>query len=223
MSAAPLKDENEFTEELETAILKEILDGNSDRFSLLLSRYNQSIYRVIKSINRNENEIEDIMQEAYLLCFHNLHTFKGESKFSTWLTRIAINCTLQHIKQKRTIMKKLAKIVENRNMIGFSFTTSSHNPELQFITNENKTQIEQIIDSLPDKYRQVFILSVVERLSYEEIATFMDIEATNIRMRVSRAKEMLRKKIAENAQYELLYTIGGDRCARITSSTLSKL
>lgn len=210
-------------EDNESAIIREILDGNTQKFSILLTRYNQTVYRVVKTIIRNETEAEDAMQEAYISCFNNLKNFNHESRFSTWLTRIAINSALQHLRQKNTIMKKLSDFAASRPVSVFASSLSNHNPELLMITEENKGRIEQMIDALPQKYRQVFILSVIEKMTSEDIAALLDIDPANVRMRLSRSKEMLRKKISDKASFEILYTIGGDRCSRITQRVLMQI
>ncbi|MCB0646459.1 MAG: sigma-70 family RNA polymerase sigma factor [Saprospiraceae bacterium] len=210
-------------DENDADIINEIISGKTHKFSILLSRYNQRLYRVVKTIIKNETEVEDVMQEAYISCFNNLKNFKHNSKFSTWLTRIAVNCALQNVRQKNTLMKKISDYAARRPISIFTSSLTNNNPEYQLITLENKGQIEQIIDDLPQIYKQVFILSVIEKMTSEEIASILDIDPGNVRMRLTRSKAMLKKRISENASFDLLYTIGGERCSMITQKVLSKL
>src|SRR4249919_2981403 len=91
----------ETTELAEHEIIRDILKGDRNKYALLMQKYNQRLYRICKAYLKDENEIEDVMQDSYIKAYEHLKTFEGKSSFSTWLTRILINECLQRLRQKK--------------------------------------------------------------------------------------------------------------------------
>jgi RNA polymerase sigma factor (sigma-70 family) len=168
----------------DNVLVKNILSGERRQFELIIRRYNKRLYRIGMSILNDDTEVEDAMQVSYVKAFEHLIDFEHRSSFGTWLTRIMLNeCLAQKNKNKR-----LRIMEEEHHPNVKNLTTPAHlllNKELGGI-------LEQAIADLPEKYRTVFVLREVEDLSIRETAAVLMLEESNIKVRLNRAKTMLR-------------------------------
>jgi RNA polymerase sigma-70 factor (ECF subfamily) len=172
------------------------------------------------SIIHDDAEAEDIMQNAYIKAYENLHKFEGKSKFGTWLLRILINESLLWLqKNKRKISYKQSVLADNKTD---SFNTKINNPAHQVMNNELKKILEEAIGQLPSKYRTVFIMREVENMSTEETGKSLQISQINVKVRLNRAKEMLRKTLM-NSEYKELYSFHAIRCDRIANNVMQRI
>ncbi|HUM65769.1 MAG TPA: sigma-70 family RNA polymerase sigma factor [Chitinophagaceae bacterium] len=170
-------------------IVRRILGGEKELFEILLRRYNQTLFRVIRGYLKDRDEIQDVMQNVYLKAFDKLFQFQGNSSFSTWLIRIGINealLRLKDIKRGKTIY--LDSILDiNTDRIN-QIPDRQMNPEKAIIGQEAKQLLEQAIDSLPKKYRLVYILKEVEGLTNMQIEETLGLTESNVKVRLHRAK-----------------------------------
>jgi RNA polymerase sigma-70 factor (ECF subfamily) len=199
-------------------IIKEILDGDKAKYALLMRKYNQRLYRACKGYLQDEAEIEDIMQDAYVKAFQNLSKFEGRSQFSTWLTRILINECLQHLRKTN---KEFAMDGNEENEI--MRMSDNNNPEKQSLNKELKDILETAISRLPAKYRSIFLMREVEKMSVEETSASLDISESNVKVRLNRAKEMLRNALLESYPAGNLYEFNLVRCERIAAKVLARI
>lgn len=183
-------------------IIARILAGEQRLFELLIRKYNQRLFRIGISILAIETEVEDAMQTAYVNAYQHLADFKQRSAFGTWLTRIMLN---QCYEQKRQLQRRHASPEQAEQYI------IMNTPSNQLINKELGNMLEQAIAQLPDKYRLVFILREIENLSVQETSETLDIEASNVKVRLSRAKTMLRAHLGSYIQ-EHVYAFHLDRC-----------
>lgn len=208
----------------ESEIVKRILAGEKELYEIFVRRNNQKLYRVIRSYLKDEPEIEDIMQESYIKAFTKLHQFKLESSFSTWLVRIAINETLPRLKEKGKMfslnkesddlkINRILEIPDNKEL----------NPQDKMIRNEAKELLENAIDQLDTKYKTVYMMREVEEMSLKEIAIALDLTEVNAKVRLHRAKEMLREKLLEVANDTNVFDFGFSRCDRITENVMKMI
>lgn len=208
----------------ESEIVKRILAGEKELYEIFVRRNNQKLYRVIRSYLKDEPEIEDIMQESYIKAFTKLHQFKLESSFSTWLVRIAINETLPRLKEKGKMfslnkesddlkINRILEIPDNKEL----------NPQDKMIRNEAKELLENAIDQLDTKYKTVYMMREVEEMSLKEIAIALDLTEVNVKVRLHRAKEMLREKLLELANDTNVFDFGFSRCDRITENVMKMI
>src|SRR5262245_20387657 len=162
-SAVPL----EWAEYSDEEAVREVLGGNTALFELLMRRYNERLYRAARSITRDDREAEDVLQQAYVNAFAHLRQFQGESRFSTWLTRITINEAIARVKRRG----KYEPFDEERsNVESLMPWTVAATPEQQAFSGELRELLEWAIDTLPDGAREVFVLRDVEGLSTLETA-----------------------------------------------------
>jgi RNA polymerase sigma-70 factor (ECF subfamily) len=199
-------------------IIEKILEGNKDQYALLMRKYNQRLYRICKGYLKDEAEIEDVMQDAYINAFQHLQGFEKRSQFSTWITRIAINECLQRLKQINRL-QRFDINEENSELMNIQHI----DPEKQSLNRELKELLETAILQLPEKYRFIFIMREVEKMSTEETSAVLDLSESNVKVRLSRAKEMLRNTLMSTYPAGELYEFNLIRCERIATNVLSRI
>jgi len=195
------------------ALIARILAGETRLFERLIRKYNQRLYRIGMSILENEAEAEDAMQTAYINAYEHLSRFEQRSSFGTWLTRIMLN---QCYGQKRKDRHKLTHFEQTDN-----FATMK-TPANELTNKELSNILEQAIAQLPEKYRIVFVLREIEDLSVRETSATLDIEETNVKVRLNRAKTMLRANL-NGYMKDYVYSFHLDRCDRIVRNVFRHL
>ncbi|MEO6950029.1 MAG: RNA polymerase sigma factor [Ginsengibacter sp.] len=207
----------------ETEVIKRILGGEKQLYEILVRRNNQKLYRAVRSYLKEEAEIEDIMQNSYIKAFTKLYQFKLESSFSTWLIRIAINESLARIKERGKV-HYMDQQSDNIKDILLEIPDSKQlNPQNIMIRNESKQILEKAIDQLDLKYKTVYILREVEEMSMKEIAEAMDLSVSNVKVRLYRAKEMIKDNLFEISNDKSVFEFGFSRCDRITENVMKNI
>jgi len=191
-------------------------------FELLMRRHNQRVYRVVRSLLRDADEIEDVIQQAYLQAFVHLDQFGGTARWSTWVCRIAINEALARLRQRGRFVPIDAASEEA--MTDFEGAAGA-DPERAAAGREFSHMVEQAIDGLPEIYRAVLIMREVEGMSTIEAATILDVEPEVIKTRLHRARASLRTAIESRVgeQMKNAYTFGNARCDRVVAAVLARL
>ena len=205
----------------ETEITDRILDGEKELYEILVRRNNQKLYRVIRSYIKDEAEIEDVMQDTYIKGFIKLSQFKSESSFSTWLVRIGINEALARIRERGKLYRlmELSDDSGNRKILEIS-DSKQLNPQEKMIRKETKELLEDAIDRLDLKYRTVYILGEVEEMGMAEIASVLGLTVGNVKVRLHRAKAMLKERLYELTKNNEVFEFGFGRCDRITENVM---
>jgi RNA polymerase sigma-70 factor (ECF subfamily) len=196
--------------------------GDSAVFELLMRRHNQRVYRVVRSVLRDSDEIEDVIQQAYVQAFLHLDQFGGDARWSTWLCRIAINEALARLRQRGRFVS--IEAVSEEAMANLS-KVSSGDPERSAAGRELGQLVERAIDELPEIYRSVLILREVEGMNTDEAASVLDVQPDVIKTRLHRARAALREAIEERIgeQMKSAYTFGNERCDRVVAAVLARL
>src|SRR5689334_11920529 len=191
-------------------------------FELLMRRHNQRIYRVVRSVLRDSDEIEDVIQQAYVQAFLHLDQFGGDARWSTWVCRIAINEALARLRQRGRFVS--IEALSEDAMADVS-KGSSTDPERATAGREFGRLVEQAIDHLPDIYRSVLIMREVEGMSTSETAAVLDVETEVVKTRLHRARAALRAAIEDRVgeQMKDTYTFGNERCDRVVAAVLARL
>ncbi len=175
-------------------VVERVLAGDTACFEIVMRRHNQRLYRVARSILRDDHEAEDVMQDAYVRAYQHLRQFAGRARFSTWLTRIAVHEALAR-RQRRSRFLPLDPAPEAQEVPMDTLPANLPSPEQIASTAELGRLLEQVIDALPETYRSVFVLRDVEEMSTEEAAACLDISQENVKTRLHRARAMLRRDL----------------------------
>jgi RNA polymerase sigma-70 factor (ECF subfamily) len=203
-------------------VIEQVLAGETALFELLMRRYNERVYRAARSIVRDEHEAEDVMQQAYVNAFTHLRQFNGSARFSTWLTRIAINEALARVRHHGRYEAFDDEDVKVETFMGRS---PSDNPERQAFTGELRGLIEWAIDNLPNGNREVFMLRDVEGLSTSEVAACLGVSEDVVKTRLSRGRAALRRLLMERtgATAPEAFRFYRPRCDRVVSAVLARI
>jgi RNA polymerase sigma-70 factor (ECF subfamily) len=212
----------EGAEQKDADVIQQVLQGNTAMFELLMRRYNERVYRAVRAIVRDDGEAEDIMQQAYVNAFEHLRQFNGSARFSTWLTRIAINESLARVRHQG----RYQPFDDQRSSVEpLMSRRRPENPEAQAFTGELRDLLELAIDSLPSGMREVFVLREVEGLSTSEVAGCLDVTEDVVKTRLSRSRAALRRVLLERtgATASAAFRFDRPRCDRVVAQVLARI
>lgn len=205
-----------------------IVAGDHKSFEVLMRRFNRPLYRTARSIVKDDTDAEDVVQEAYLLAYRNMHAFRGDARLLTWLTRIVVNQSIAQSRKKNRQAEVIAldggatwkEAAEMNND-----DLSRDQPESSAARAEARRLIERKIDQLPEAFRTVFVLRSLEEISVEETAVCLGIPEATVRTRYFRAKALLRESLSREIDFALedAFAFAGDRCDRIVAGVLRQL
>jgi RNA polymerase sigma-70 factor (ECF subfamily) len=200
--------------------------GERDAFRVIMQRGNQRLYRVARSVVRDDAEAEDVVQEAYARAFAAIGAFRGEASIMTWLTRITLNEAHGRLRRSRKLVG-LHELTEDTGALVTPFPTPIDvgNPEADAARAQIRKLIERAVDDLPQDFRTVFIMRDVQECNVEETALSLDLKPETVKTRLHRARRLLRqaldKKLA--ATMTEAFPFLGAACRRITESVLQRL
>ncbi len=209
-------------EQTDEAVVRGVLAGDTALFELLMRRYNERVYRAARAILRDDAEAEDVMQQAYVNAFTHLHQFNGSARFSTWLTRIAINEALARVRRRG---RYDVYDEGTSNVEPFMRQTPSDNPERQAFSHELRDLLEYAVDRLPNGTREVFMLREVEGLSTSETAATLGVSEDVIKTRLSRGRAALRRLLLERtgAAAAEAFRFERPRCDRVVARVMARI
>jgi RNA polymerase sigma-70 factor, ECF subfamily len=188
------------TEELQ--LVQAAKSGDVSAFEDLVKRYDRNVFRIAQHITQNREDAEDVVQDAFLKAYQNLGQFQGQSKFYTWLVRIAVNEALMRLRRRRPErMVSLDEDVKTEDdSVPREVADWSPNPEQQYSQAELKDILTRTIQGLPPSFRTVFVLRDVEGLSTEEAAEALDLSIPAVKSRLLRARLQLRERLSRYFQ-----------------------
>lgn len=200
-------------------IIARILNGEKDLYSIIVRRYNQRLYRVGISMINDDTEVEDAMQVAYINAYENLGKFAFRSTFPTWLTRIFINeCLLRLRKRKKSISMNDENMenVMRQDKEPQTPVTTAVNSELRSILND-------AIRQLPETYRTVFVMREIEKMNIAETKECLNISEVNVKVRLNRAKAMLRDILSAQYSKDDILHFHLNRCDRMVDTVMKSI
>lgn len=177
-------------------IIERIVKGKTELFEILIRRHNAILYKTGRSYQFDHETTQDLMQDTFIDAYCNLGKFEHRSTFRTWLLRIMLNNCYRK-KQKNGFSKELPQIIQEKSIPMFS-TQKNTDTNREVLNRELGSFLEAAIQSIPLQYRMVFSLREINGLNVDETAEAMNISANNVKVRLNRAKSMLRKEL-ENA------------------------
>jgi len=183
----------------EKAQIQLAMQGDSESFECLYRKYSRRVFAICKRMINDESIAEDLVQETFLCAFRRLNTFRGDSLFSTWLHRIAVNAALMHI--RRTKIDPCAKSVEIQpadedDFQRDFFTVRDH----RLMNTADRIRLERAVGKLPPGYRIMFILHDIEGYEHSEIASLIGCSAGNTKSQLHKARKRLRQILADEEQ-----------------------
>jgi RNA polymerase sigma-70 factor (ECF subfamily) len=202
-------------------IVRRVRAGEVALFEVLMRRHNPLVYRAIRGILRDEAEVEDAMQQAYLNAFVNLGDFAGAAAFSTWLVRIALNEALGRLRRGARL-EVVAEVPENAEAL---MEHPPGNPEDRAAAREAIHLLEAAVDRLPPAYRSVFMLREVQQLSTAEAAESLGLSEENVKVRLHRArlalKDALLAEVGPSAAAAFPFL--APRCNRVVAGVMARI
>lgn len=204
-------------------VLARVKGGETALYEILMRRYNQRIYRVVRSILREDGETEDVMQDAYVSAYQHLDQFRGAAPFSTWLTRIAVNEALHRLRRRRTVVS-----IDNTEWEGdgsMNPIEGSPDPEQSASISELGDLLEAALLDLPQPLRVVAMLRDVEELSTAETAAVLELTEENVKVRLHRARRLARKWLFKRlaSGTASAFPFMGARCDRVVSEAFRRI
>jgi RNA polymerase sigma-70 factor (ECF subfamily) len=205
------------------ALAQRIARGDRNALEALMRRHNQRLYRVARSILRNEADAEEAVQEAFYKAYRAFDKFRGDAAVSTWLVRIVVNESYKRLRK----INRLSTWLEFNSDASLENTMdeSPDQPDLVLLRAQTRHLLEGRIDQLPDVFRAVFVLRAVEELSVEETAVCLGIPQATVRSRYFRARGLLRKSLKHVADQDLAsaFSFAGERCDRIVAGVMARV
>ena len=172
---------------------KAVNDNDQQAYASLMKRYKKAVYFMILKMIRGTDDAEDLTMEAFAKAFKNLHKFKKDYTFSTWLFRIATNNTIDFIRKKKLKTMSLNNTMtdDGGNSVNIDVEDDDNNPQDEFIKTQRKEMVRIFVDKLPAKYRKLVKLRYFDELSYDEIAAELDKPLGTVKAQLHRSRELL--------------------------------
>jgi len=201
--------------------------GDTRAFERVMRRHNQLLFRTARSILKNDGETEDALQEAYLLAWKAIGSYRADAKLSTWLVRIVINQALARLRRKSAQVIPLDTAMEpiDPELREALEDDPVQRPENRAERAEIRRLIEARIDLLPEAFRVVFMLRAVEEMSVEEVAAALELPEATVRSRFFRARGLLREGLSRDVDLAIgdAFSFAGERCDRIVAGVLARI
>ncbi len=172
-------------------IIRRTIGGETEVFGQLICKYQDRLYNGMVQIIRSESEAEDVVQDAFVLAFTKLKSFKGNSAFYTWLYRIAYNVAITRLRRRKPTVSLEGKGEHSR----LDFPDSGPSPDAELQRNEQARQLTQAMDRLSHEHRAILVLREMEELDYDTIAEILDLPIGTVRSRLHRARGHLREHL----------------------------
>jgi len=181
----------------EATLVAQSREGDTSAFAELVRRYESKIFRLAQHVTQNREDAEDVLQETFMKAYEHLDQFQGNSKFYTWIVRIAVNQALMKLRRKKTgkTVSLDETIDTGEDTVVREIAAWDENPEQRFSREELGEILDSAIQSLEPPYRSVFVLRDIEELSTEETADALGLSIPAVKSRLLRARLQLREKL----------------------------
>lgn len=212
------------TELADEAIVERVRGGDVALYEILVRRHNQRLYRTIRAILRDDRDVEDVMQQAYVDAYTHLDQFRGTAKFATWLTRIAVNRAIRNGQGERRQLAIVSRDADPSLAIEHT-AAPGLDPEHAMYGHELKAVLESLVDDLPDPFRVVFVMREVEGLTTAETAASLSINEDTVKTRLHRAKRLLRDQLDRRLGPAAadIYPFHLSRCDRVVAGVMAAI
>jgi RNA polymerase sigma factor (sigma-70 family) len=213
----------EFLSCSDTEVIQKILHGKSEVFEILIRRMNPVLYKTGRSYGYNHEDTQDLMQETFISAYLNLSKFESRSTFKTWIIKIMLNNCF-HKYQKFSFKNERVTAGSIHEKSSPMYSENQHNdPNKTLLNRELNQVIENSLKQIPVEYRMVFSLREINGLSMMETSEVLDISEANVKVRLHRAKAMLRREIEKVYTTEDLFEFNLLYCDNMVKRVMSKL
>lgn len=183
-------------------IIEQVVKGDKSMYEIIVRRYNPYLYKIGRSYNYSHDDTQDLMQDTYIDAYKSLAQYEGRSNFKTWISRIMLNNCYRK-KEKSSFKNEVMQEFDDRSTPLYS---AADNDTAKMVHNrELGTIIENALQKIPYDYRMVFTLREMNNMSVAETAELLNISEANVKVRLNRAKEMLRLQIEKSYSATELY------------------
>lgn len=212
------------TDPTDETVIARIRAGDAAAYEIIMRRYNRRLFRVTRSILRDDDDAQDAMQEAYVRAFTRLADFAAPGSFGAWLTRIAVNEALMRKRKDQRFEHVDAAAADEDDAMSQTPAPGAGTEELA-ANDELRHLIEVAVDRLPDNCRTVFVLRAIEQLSIEETASHLDIPPATVKTRFHRARGLMQQALAVHIGAAGLHTFdfAGARCDCMVAAVLARV
>ncbi|UCG97332.1 MAG: RNA polymerase sigma factor RpoE [Burkholderiales bacterium] len=178
-------------------LVERVQRGDKQAFDLLVVKYQRKLFRLLSRLVRDQSEIEDVAQEAFIKAYRALPNFRGESAFYTWLYRIAINTAKNYLvaQGRRAPTQTEADIEDAENFEDGESLRTEDTPDRMLLSKQVAEAVNRAIERLPEELRTAIVLRELEGLSYDEIAASMNCPIGTVRSRIFRAREAVAEEL----------------------------
>lgn len=180
-------------------IIRSVLQGNSDDYRFLVEKYQQMVFRTCIGFVHSKDDADDLTQDVFIQAYQALQRFKGDSAFSTWLYRIAVNASLNKVRKSplKNLLQRIENYTDKKNeQEALVSVSNGDDPENMLIRQEQIEAVRHALDTLPENQRTAIILSKYDDLSQKEIAEIMNTTEGAVEALLQRAKKNLRDKLS---------------------------
>ena len=202
-------------------IVSRILSGEIALYEIIMRRYNPYLFKIGRSYGLNQPDTEDLIQDSYLSAYTNLEKFENRSTLKTWLVKIMLN-NCYHKTQKFSFRNEIPSVITEKES-GIPMFTQQLNTGKAIMNNELKHILEEALVQIPENYRTVFTLRELNGMSTRETSEALGISEANVKVRLKRAKDMLRKEIKKMYSPEEIFEFNLIYCNRIVEKVLIKI
>ena len=202
-------------------IITKIMAGEKDYFEILIRRYNSVLYKIGRSYGFTHDDVQDLMQETHLAAYQNMPKFEARSTYKTWLIRIMLNKCYHWTQKVNHIKNTFSEATTTGNVQPHAGPNADVRQEI--LNRELGLVLEKCIEKLPLEYRTIFVLRELEGLNIQETAQAANISETNVKVRLNRAKTMLRKQLENWYPQAAVYEFNLVYCDKIVENVISKI
>ncbi len=183
-------------------LIEEALAGSQSSYARLMKKYYQLIYNLVYRMISKKEDVEDLTQEAFIKAFNSLQNFDKQFAFSTWLFKIATNNAIDYLRKKKLSTFSIDKDIESDdNDFRFEIPDIENKPDKRIMDDQMRKILDEAIDSLPPKYKEVIILRHGQEKEYEEIAKMLKLPLGTVKAHIFRGRELLNKYLKEKIKH----------------------
>lgn len=204
----------------DSEVITRIKGGETALFEILIRRYNPYLYRIGRTYHYNHEDTEDLMQETYVQSFFNLSGFENRSSFKTWMTRIMLNNCYQ---KKQKLRYRMEVVASDSGSEQEPLFHQPSNTEKMMVNKELGNVLENALNLIPEDYRIVFTLRELNGMSVLDTTEALGITESNVKVRLNRAKKMLRSEIEKMYSPSDIYEFNLRYCDRMVERVMSRI